>query len=345
MITNLGDPQDKINKLLLNNLQTKFPITSSPFHALGDMIKISGEEVIKRISLLKENKVIRQISAIFDTRQLGYESSLVAAKADPDKIDQSAKIINEHPGVSHNYRRNHAYNLWFTIAVPPTSAIGLQKSVELLGTLANLNNVRILPSIKLYKIGLMLDMADTGDTIDTSDYIYTPSSANFTINTGDISCIKALQEDIPLVSSPFSVLAAKHNISETDLINAANKYITNGTMRRFAAVLFHKNAGFSTNIMGVWNVPQNDTEKIGRLFATYKAVSHCYLRPVYEDWPYNIFTMLHAKSEESLQKIMNEMSELSNIKDFASLKSLTEYKKVRVTYFSEEFQKWENKHI
>ena len=104
--------------------------------------------------------MLRQLSAIFDTRALGYTSALVAAKVDPDHIDEAAAIISEHPGVSHNYKRNHAYNLWYTLAVPPGEL--LDEHLDVLHRESGALVTRKLPTLKLYKIGVKLDM--TGKT-------------------------------------------------------------------------------------------------------------------------------------------------------------------------------------
>ncbi|MGZ4678489.1 MAG: siroheme decarboxylase subunit alpha, partial [Acidimicrobiia bacterium] len=104
---------------LLNAVQWSFPLTATPYADLAERLGRTEDEVIADLRAAKEAGVLRQLSAIFDTRALGYSSALIAAKVDPERIDQAAAIINEHPGVSHNDKRNHAYNLWYTLAVPP----------------------------------------------------------------------------------------------------------------------------------------------------------------------------------------------------------------------------------
>ena len=104
---------------LLNVVQWSFPLAAAPYEVLAERLGLTEAEVIARLRAVKDEGVLRQLSAIFDTRALGYTSALIAAKVDPDHIDDAAAIINEHPGVSHNYKRNHDYNLWYTLAVPP----------------------------------------------------------------------------------------------------------------------------------------------------------------------------------------------------------------------------------
>ena len=124
------DPLDDLDRELLNAVQWDFPLEPRPYAVLGDRLGIPEPEVRARVAKVKDAGVLRQLSAIFDTRALGYTSALVAAKVDPDRIDDAAAVVSKHPGVSHNYKRNHAYNLWYTVAVPPGDS--LQEHVDVL---------------------------------------------------------------------------------------------------------------------------------------------------------------------------------------------------------------------
>src|SRR5688500_3346113 len=108
---------DQRDRELLGALQGEIPIVSTPYAVVGQLIDMSEKEVIKRTERLKRDGIIRQISAHFDTRSLGYRSCLVAARVRPERIDDAAAVVSAHPGVSQNYRRNNDFNLWFTIAV------------------------------------------------------------------------------------------------------------------------------------------------------------------------------------------------------------------------------------
>ena len=111
---------DMIDRELLNKIQAPFPMVDRPFELLGEGLGISGQEVLDRLAELKRTNVLRQISAIFDTRRLGFKTTLVAMAYEPEKLHKAALEINKHPGVSHNYAREGSYyNLWFTLAVPP----------------------------------------------------------------------------------------------------------------------------------------------------------------------------------------------------------------------------------
>jgi DNA-binding Lrp family transcriptional regulator len=278
---------DGADKDILNLIQREFPLEREPFAAIGRELGIAGGEVIRRIEMLKRGRVVRQISAIFDTRVLGYESSLVAAKIPHHKLAEGAKAINSHPGVSHNYERDNDFNLWYTVAVPPDSRLGLEGTVDVLHHISGAEKTRILPTLKLFKIGVTLDMKE-GATARKEAPQYGESdreAADRNISEDDRAAIRALQEDVPLTSRPFDLWGDQVGLSYEELLDRAHDLQRRKIMRRFSAVLYHRKAGFRANAMGVWKVPEDRIEEVGDAFAHYQAVSHCYQRPIYEDWP------------------------------------------------------------
>jgi DNA-binding Lrp family transcriptional regulator len=337
---------DQLDQELLNILQAGIELVPEPFQVIADKLEITEAEVLERTKKLKGDS-IRQLSAIFDTRTLGYKSSLVAAKIPEDRLDQAAQVINQHPGVTHNYKRNHDYNLWFTIAVPPNSKLGLEKSVEILGKLAGVEVIRLMPTLKLFKIGVQLDMTGKEDgTKAKAKPQYTEAdrqNAVKEITDFDIAVIRQLQKDLPIVSRPFDGWAEELEVSTEDLLAAGRQMIERKQMRRFSAVLNHRKAGFRFNGMGVWAVPEDKSDEIGYQMAAFKAVSHCYLRPTYPDWPYTIFTMVHGRTKEECEEILQAIEDETGIKERATLYSTKEYKKTRVSYFTPEMEVWEGK--
>jgi DNA-binding Lrp family transcriptional regulator len=304
---------DTIDKDLLNRIQREFPLTREPFEVMGRDLGLGGDEVIRRIDTLKRGRVIRQISAIFDTRVLGYQSSLVAAAIPAAELNAAAKAINSHPGVSHNYERNNPFNLWYTVAVPPESRLGLKGTVDVLHKISGAERTRILPTLKLFKIGVTLDMRK-GATA---------------------------RKEAPLTPRPFDLWGRQVGLSAEELLERAFDLQQRRIMRRFSAVLYHRKAGFRANAMGVWKVPEERVEEVGNVFAQYQAVSHCYQRPTYEDWPYALFSMVHGRSEEECESVLDAMAEETGLTERLSLYSTREYKKTRVRYFTPEMEAWE----
>jgi DNA-binding Lrp family transcriptional regulator len=332
---------DQTTAKLLNLLQSDFPLVKQPFAVIGQRLGLDEADVLKRVTQLKSS-VIRQIGAIFDSRALGYESCLVAARVSTDRIHQAAAEINRHPGVSHNYARDHAYNLWYTVAVPPHSRLGLAGTVMSLHELSGATVTRLLPALRLYKIGVKFDVTGANDATATNEQDGIGEvPARIDVTDGDKSMIRVLQQDLPMGSRPFDEWAADARCTADELLAAAQRYLDYGVMRRFSAVIRHRAAGFGANAMGAWIVPPDQQDQFGAVAASFAAVSHCYLRPTYEDWPYSIFTMVHGKSPAQCEEALAAISGRTGVTDYAALYSTHEYKKVRVRYFTGDTEAWE----
>ncbi|MBK3332031.1 Lrp/AsnC family transcriptional regulator [Persephonella atlantica] len=329
----------EIDRLILKHLQD-IPVVEEPFKKISQSLGISTIELIDRICQLKEDKIIRQISPIYDTKSLGYDSSLVAFRVEGD-VQQVAQVINNYPGVSHNYERTDEYNLWFTIAVPPDSRLGLEQTVEILAKQTGVEDYLILRTKKLFKIGVKLDYENLKEKESIKTEKKKESNLSFHLSSEDKKIISVTQEDIPLTERPFEVFSQTLGIDQQYLLDKLNTYKSQGLMRRFAAILFHRKAGFTTNGMVVWRVPEERIEEVGIKLASYKAVSHCYHRETSKNWHYNLFSMIHAKSQEDLEDFVKELSQEVEVRDFKILYSTREFKKKRIKYFSEEFYRWE----
>ena len=327
---------DLIDKQLLNDIQWSFPLEDRPYLEISKRYNMTEDEVMNRIAYMKDISLIRQINAIFDTRRLGYKSALVAFAVKPDKLDYIANEVNKHPGVSHNYERNHEFNMWFTLAVPPYGE--MKTDLDRLASLDGVIKYRLLPTLKLYKIGVRLDMVNDDDTEKAKpiDEVKQLNPKKFEITEDDKHFIRELQKDLKVIPEPFKEMAENLGITTTELFAKAKEYEKNGVMRRFAAILRHRDAGFSANGMVVWQVPEDKIDEIGYKLAAFPQVSHCYRRPVYSDWQFNLFSMIHARTLEAAERIAVEMSETVGIKDYRILFSSREFKKERVKYFEEE---------
>jgi DNA-binding Lrp family transcriptional regulator len=326
------------DRQILNLIQARFPLVEMPFASIGEQLGLTEAEVIERIQALKDKNVVRQISAIFDTRRLGYKTTLVAMRFPAETLDAAAKIINEHPGVSHNYARNGHFNLWFTLAVAPNES--LEDTIADMAERAGAESFRLMPTIKFFKIGVNFDMIKEEGA--ATDY-YSPDGYNqgdtqgwnraMPVTEFEIEVIRELQEDVPLVSRPFTPMAERLGISLQEMFDIAGSFQQRGLMRRFSAVLYHRRAGFRSNAMAVWRVPSERAVEVGNIMAQSRWVTHCYERPTFPDWPYTHFTMIHATSKEQCETVASEISEATGISDYQLLYSTREYKKTRVRYF------------
>jgi DNA-binding Lrp family transcriptional regulator len=320
---------DQRDRELLNALQGDLPLASTPFAIIGQQIDMSEKEVIKRIERLKREGIIKQVSAQFETRALGYRSCLVAASVPDEKVEQSANVINAHPGVTQNYRRNHTLNLWFTIAVGASSKLGLDRTIEILGEEAECDAVRPLPTLKLYK---------TSDSHPESEGEVT------TLSTQEIECVRLLQRDLPLHPRPFETLARNSGIGADEILSSARTLLSRGQMRRFGAFIQPRKGGFVATAMGVWVVPADRADELGHKMSENRAVSHCYLRPSYDDWPYNLYTTVHGRSVDECESIINDLAIDSGIEEKRALYPTKEFKKARLQFFSPEAEEWDAAH-
>ena len=340
-------PLDELDKRLLNLLQGKFPLEPRPFARVGELAGVTEDEVLRRTHRLLDERIIRQITPIFDTRVLGYRSMLVAAKVDPEHPWRAAKVINAHPGVTHNYLRNHDFNMWFTIAVEPDSTLGLDGTLEVLAHEAGATSMRQLPTLRLFKIRMDLEMegstADLAKAAGVAEDYREPEAIEVT--DLDVAVIRNLQGDMPLTPEPYAPAAAAIGIDQREMLSHLELMRERGALRRVAAILYHRRAGFSANGMGVWRVPEDRILELGPRMAAFRGISHCYQRPTYEDWPYSVFTMAHGRSKEECDAILDAIAEDTGIEDRATLYSSTEFKKVRMLYFTEDFERWEREHF
>jgi siroheme decarboxylase len=334
---------DTIDRRLLNRLQAGVPLVRRPFAALGEALELEEDEVLQRVDRLKDCGVIRQVSAIFDSRALGYQSTLVAARVEDNRLDAAAAVVSGHPGVSHNYAREHAFNLWYTLAVPGDSAFGLEGTLQRLHQFSGAISTRMLPTVRMFKIGVKLDMTGEGD-IENGKWKVEKGGMAGGVSAADKMMIRVLQQDLPVIGEPYIEWSRQAGVSDEELLSAARDFLERGVMRRFAAVLRHRDAGFGANAMGVWVVPESAAESFGRAAAAFNEVSHCYQRKAYPDWPYTMFTMVHGKTRDECQRILSEIAAATGGWEYAALYSTKEYKKVRVRYFTPEIEAWERAH-
>jgi siroheme decarboxylase len=335
-------PLDEADKRLLNLLQGSFPLAERPYAEVARLAELPEDEVLRRTRRLLDERIIREVTPIFDTRVLGYSSMLVAAKVDPEHPWRAAKIINSHPGVSHNYLRDHDFNLWFTIATEPGSKLGLDGTLDVLADLTGAHSIRQLPTLRLFKIRMDLEMEKGTDALATvAEAVDHKEPEAIELSDLDLAVIRATQGPMEPVSEPFAAPAAELGVTVRDLLDQLESMRERRALRRVAAILFHRRAGFSANGMGVWKVPEQDILEIGPRMASFRGISHCYQRPTYADWPYSVFTMAHGRSKDECDAILDSIAADTGIEERRTLYSSTEFKKIRMLYFTGAHQEWE----
>jgi len=160
----------------------------------------------------------------------------------------------------------------------------------------------------------------------------------------DVAVIRATQGDQPVVREPYAQAARELGLSQEELLAHLEGMQQRRLLRRVAAILFHRRAGFSANGMGVWKVPEERVMELGPRMAAFRGISHCYQRPTYADWPYSVFTMAHGRSKEECDAILDSIAQDTGVSERATLYSSTEFKKIRLLYFTEDYRAWERQH-
>jgi DNA-binding Lrp family transcriptional regulator len=335
-------PLDETDKRLLNLMQGSFPLAERPYAEVARMAELSEDEVLRRTRRLLDERIIREVTPIFDTRVLGYSSMLVAAKVDADHPWRAARIINEHPGVSHNYLRDHDFNLWFTIATEPGSKLGLQGTLDVLADLTGAQSIRQLPTLRLFKIRMDLEMAKGTDALAAvAEAVDHKEPEAIELSDLDLAVIRATQGPMDPIVEPFAPAASELGMPVAKLLDHLESMRERRALRRVAAILFHRRAGFSANGMGVWNVPEERILELGPRMASFRGISHCYQRPTYADWPYSVFTMAHGRSKDECDAILDSIAADTGIEERRTLYSSTEFKKIRMLYFTGAHAEWE----
>src|SRR5215204_3082940 len=327
-------PLDDTDRQLLNLMQGRFPLERRPFKAVADLAGLEEADVLERVRYLLDKRIIREITPIFDTRAFGYGSMLVAAKVDPAFPHRAAQFINTHPGVTHNYLRDHEFNLWFTIAVERDSELGLDGTLDVMAERTGAESIRQLPTLKLFKIRMDLEMEGGTDALSTAGQAVEPLELDpIELSDEDIATVRATQGPMPVISEPYAPAAERLGLPVATVLERLESLRERGGLRRVAAILYHRRAGFSANGMGVWAVPEGEILETGKRMAAFRGISHCYQRPTYADWPYSVFTMAHGRSKEECDAILDSIADETGIDERQTLYSSTE-----------EHKRWEAEH-
>lgn len=323
---------DKLDRQILNVLQFSFPLVIRPYQAIGREVGCTESEVMRRIGGLKRSGTVRQISPIFDSARLGYTSTLAAFEAAPSKADEAAAVLSAHPGVSHNYLREGDFNVWFTLTLP--KAQSLKDEIRRLARRAGAKDWLFLPTVRTFKIGFRLDMTGKAQR-HQARVPAREETPGRRMPRVDKAFVRLLQGDLPLTTRPFRRAASRLGLTEGEIVRKLKDYIDAGIVRRFASVLRPTKAGYGANVMVAWAPPPDRIEELGMYAATRKAITHSYQRPTSAKWPYSVYTMIHGKTMKDCRSVIADIKKATGVRAYRELRTLKEYKKVRVVYFEE----------
>jgi DNA-binding Lrp family transcriptional regulator len=314
---------------LLGMLQSGFPLSREPYADIGIMLGMAADDVIRGIIGLKEKGIVRQVSPVLDARRLGFQSTLVAMKVEDARIKSAEKYLSAHAGISHGYQREHEFNIWVTLSVPPGA--DLQAEVSEMSARCSAQAVIALPATRVFK--LRTDFSRTGDT-SAEEHISSGSGLprRARLSQADRQVINGLQQDLPLSPDPFAPLAQGMGMGVEKMLEHSRSLLRRGIIRRYGASINHRNAGFMANAMTCWDVPAGKVVTLGRLLASGRQVSHCYERATNHLWHYNLFAMVHSRDKTACLRAIEKMAVGTGLTDYAVLFSVKEFKKTRILY-------------
>jgi DNA-binding Lrp family transcriptional regulator len=326
---------------LIEVVQQDLPLVNRPFEEIGRQCDLSEDEVLRGLRELVSSNIIRELSALLNGRRLGFRSTLVAVKVPEGEVGSVASKINQHSGVSHNYLREHAYNVWFTIAAEQGQP--LNEVVErLLDSDSGVYEHLLLPAVRTFKlrVNLRVSGARSRSKSRRKDSVESVRPANRSIDVdldhADRELLAKIECPIPVESRPWQRIAESLGRDESWALRSIQRYKEIGVVRRISAVLRHRNVGYNANGMCCYAVPSDRIIESGQKTASHDFVSHCYQRDANGEWPYPLFAMIHAHTTDECMELAKQIADEISVSDYQVLFSTRELKKERVKYFGGE---------
>ncbi len=337
-----------LEQQILDTIQDAFPLEERPYRTLAEKLGSDELTVFAAVENLRHSGIIRRIGGIYDSARLGFISRLCAGKipsvatgaSDDSALEAFVAAVENEKSITHNYVRSHEYNVWFTVMGECEDVI--RKIVDKLCKSTALSDVHILKATKKYKINTVMRGANA--TVDGRQEVAEggnngiPDDEYPKITGSDRARIRIVCNDIPHTLTPF----ADWGVSLAEL----RSDLRQKRMRRFGAIIRHQQAGFAHNAMvcfcldergksvGLSTFPElAEGTCVGSILAKNPHVSHCYERPAFEGFPYNLYAMMHAQSAEDLDRYVEEAAASIGNPDYAVLYSLRELKKTSYRFF------------
>ena len=327
---------DTLDKELLQQLQDNFPVEKRPWTDLGQMLGISEAEVLSRIHRLSAEGVIRKLRTILDAKKLNTcSSTLMAMKVPEEKMEDVVNVVNEYMSVTHNYRREHDYNLWFTVTTCGSKDLG--STVEEIKRRTGIpeRDILDLPTTSVFKIDVRFKFTNGGLKAMNGNN-NSNNNGNSNLNNADAinkAIIRSTQDEIPLVDEPFAEIANETGISQDEVITRLKELISVGVIKRLGISVNQRKIGIVANAVVAWKVPQEQVKRVGAMLSAYREITHCYERvTVPGKWECNLFTVIHGYNRESVEEIARKMSEAVGISDYLVMFSNEQFKRTSVMH-------------
>lgn len=299
---------------LLNEFQRGFPLCQHPFAAIAERLHMREQTVLERLRAFRDQGVVSRVGAVFAPRAIGA-STLAALSVPNSGLACVAAAVSARPEVNHNYEREHRYNLWFVATAP--DELRLDEVLREIEREARCGPILSLPLMEEYRIDLGFDLS--GAELPPQTLPPVRSAVPVILQAEQRRLVAALQSGLPLVASPYGAIAEASGLGEEEVIGTLERWIEEGTIRRFGVILRHRELGYRANAMAVWDVPDAQTDTLGAHLAGQQDVTLCYRRRrTLPEWRYNLFCMIHGRSRETVQRRLAELESECGLGDFDS---------------------------
>ncbi|EMA46998.1 siroheme decarboxylase subunit beta [Halococcus saccharolyticus] len=303
---------DGVDAALIDGYQSGFPVRERPFEVVGEELGIGEAEALARVERLREAGVFRRFGAVLNPPVIG-SSALAAVQAPEERFAEIAEIVNGYRQVNHNYRRDHDWNMWFVVTAGSrdTRDSILDEIEERTG-----QAVLRLPMLTDFYIDLEFPVVNADrfarEGVDETDVSPTRIGEDA---AGDLSglaarLLLAIQEGFPLTATPYRDVAEEIDAPVEDVLAAVDRLREAGCIKRIGCIVNHVVTGFDANCMVVWDVPDDELDARGTAAGALPYVTLCYHRPrrPEQDWPYNLFTMIHGREAAAVDAKVDELA-------------------------------------
>ncbi len=294
----------ELNRQIINRYQGGFPLIELPFAEMAKQLNSTESEIINSIRGMLADKTLSRFGPLFNAGCLGGGLTLAAMSVAEQDFDQVTDQVNSLAAVAHNYRREHALNMWFVIATESIAEIDAT-----IATIQSMTGLQVynFPKIKEFYIGLWLQL-DTQGNISTRSFESARQQVD-NIDALDREIISFSQAGLALVPAPFTEIALQVGCDATTVLTRFARMLNSGVVRRVGVVPNHYRLGLRANGMSVWNVNDSQLERLGEAVGQLDFVSHCYQRPRCEPiWPYNLFAMVHGHHRDEVHDKVQQIS-------------------------------------
>jgi siroheme decarboxylase len=304
------DARTRSDLRLLNDWQHGFPLCRDPFGVLAAQTGLDREEVLAQLQAAQDDGRISRIGGLFAHGSGG--DAVLAAMAVPDhRIDDVAATVSAHPGVNHNYLREHRHNLWFVMTGADRDAVE--------AGVTELEHATGLPALRLrmlrpYRIDLGFDLG--GDTAHRPMRAVPGLPAPAPLPTDLWPLARRVEAGLPLVGRPYARWADELGRDEDWVTDRIGHWLTEGRLKRFGVVVRHHELGFSANAMTVFDVPNDQVDDCGRVLAEQTGVTLAYRRARAEGWPYNLYAMVHGTNRDAVNAVIQRMTHAAGLSVF-----------------------------